>query len=228
MARALVMLGEPRAAEPFWLAGFVGHAVAARRVSGGPVRPGRCSISLRPAAETFGLWPWLDDTQLAVTVIYADYADPSLPRAAARLDHQRDRRRRLCDGSFGQRGAACCDHDRAGDQSSDPGEADGARGIGAGVPGHRRSGRAADPTAGPRLHSRLGCTGISPAHPRPGLSHRPALHACRGPRRAGPGAGRHAGRGAVRHPGFGLRAGRTAWSANIASCSSTARFIPGI
>ena len=81
MARTLALLGEHSAAEPFWHAGFVGRAVGPRRYRGeGPAR------ELLYLASAHGgnvrLWPWLDERQTAVTVIYADYADLSavLPR----------------------------------------------------------------------------------------------------------------------------------------------------
>jgi hypothetical protein len=78
MARTLSMLGEHGAAEPFWRAGFVGHAVAPRRYRGtGPAREVLYLASAR--GGNVRLWPWLDDAEVAVTVIYADYADLSLP-----------------------------------------------------------------------------------------------------------------------------------------------------
>jgi hypothetical protein len=78
MARTLGMLGEHGAAEPFWAAGFTGRAVAPRRYRGtGPAREVLYLASAR--GGNVRLWPWLDDGRVAVTVIYADYADPSLP-----------------------------------------------------------------------------------------------------------------------------------------------------
>jgi hypothetical protein len=78
MARALAMLGEHGAAEPFWRAGFVGHAVAPRRYRG--TGPAREALYLASAhGGNVRLWPWLDDRQVAVTVIYTDYADLSSP-----------------------------------------------------------------------------------------------------------------------------------------------------
>jgi hypothetical protein len=78
LARSLAALGEPAAAEPFWASGFVGHAIAPRRFRGACV----AAEVLYLAAARGGnvrLWPWLDETHVAVTVIYADYADPLAP-----------------------------------------------------------------------------------------------------------------------------------------------------
>jgi hypothetical protein len=78
MARTLARLGEHGAAEPFWRVGFTGRAVAPRRYRGtGPAREVLYLASAR--GGNVRLWPWLDDGRVAVTVIYADYADPSLP-----------------------------------------------------------------------------------------------------------------------------------------------------
>jgi hypothetical protein len=78
MARTLAMLGEHDLAEQFWNAGFTGHAVAPRRFRGrGPAHEVLYLASAR--GGNVRLWPWIDDGRLAVTVIYADYADPSLP-----------------------------------------------------------------------------------------------------------------------------------------------------
>jgi tetratricopeptide (TPR) repeat protein len=78
MARTLAMLGEHGAAERFWSVGFVGHAVSPRRYRGtGAAREVLYLASAR--GGNVRLWPWLDDDRVAVTVIYADYADLSLP-----------------------------------------------------------------------------------------------------------------------------------------------------
>jgi hypothetical protein len=78
MARTLATLGEHSAAEPFWTAGFVGHAVEPRRYRGsGPAREVLYLAAAR--GGNVRLWPWLDDSQVGVTVIYADYADLSVP-----------------------------------------------------------------------------------------------------------------------------------------------------
>jgi tetratricopeptide (TPR) repeat protein len=78
MARALTLLGECQAAERFWDAGFMGHAVAPRRFSGtGMAREVLYLASAR--GGNVRLWPWLDEHALAVTVVYADYADPLQP-----------------------------------------------------------------------------------------------------------------------------------------------------
>ena len=78
MARTLAMLGEHGAAERFWSAGFVGRAVVPRRYRGtGPAREVLYLASAR--GGNVRLWPWLDDARVAVTVIYADYADLSRP-----------------------------------------------------------------------------------------------------------------------------------------------------
>jgi hypothetical protein len=78
MARTLTMLGEHGAAEAFWRAGFAGRAVAPRRYRGtGPAREVLYLASARGGNVRF--WPWLDDARVAVTVVYADYADLSLP-----------------------------------------------------------------------------------------------------------------------------------------------------
>ena len=77
-ARTLAMLGEHNAAEPFWQAGFVGHAVAPRRYRGAGPAPEILYLASARGGNV-RLWPWLDDAQVAVTVIYADYADLSRP-----------------------------------------------------------------------------------------------------------------------------------------------------
>ena len=78
MARALAMLGEHDAAEVFWVAGFAGHAVTPRRYRGeGAARDVVYLASAR--GGNVRLWPWLDDRRVAVTVVYADFADLALP-----------------------------------------------------------------------------------------------------------------------------------------------------
>jgi hypothetical protein len=79
MARTLTMLGEHSAAEPFWSAGFVGRAVTPRRYRGTDPAPREVLYLASARGGNVRLWPWLDDSQVAVTVIYADYANPSLP-----------------------------------------------------------------------------------------------------------------------------------------------------
>jgi hypothetical protein len=78
MARTLAMLGKHEEAEPFWSAGFVGHAVAPRRYRGAGTAPDVIYFASARGGNV-RLWPWLDDEQIAVTVIYADYADLSRP-----------------------------------------------------------------------------------------------------------------------------------------------------
>jgi hypothetical protein len=76
MAHALVLLGEPEAAEPFWIAGFSGRAVGPRRFRG--VAPGAEVLYLAAArGGNVRLWPWMDDRAMAITVVYADYLHPA-------------------------------------------------------------------------------------------------------------------------------------------------------
>jgi hypothetical protein len=78
MARALALLGEHEAAEPFWAAGFSGRAVAPRRCHG--VAPGAEVLYLAAArGGNVRFWPWMDDRAMAITVVYADYLDPRQP-----------------------------------------------------------------------------------------------------------------------------------------------------
>jgi tetratricopeptide (TPR) repeat protein len=78
MARALALLGEHEAAEAYWQAGFAGHAIAPRRYRG--ARPAREVLYLAAArGGNVRLWPWLDESRLAVSVVYADYLDPARP-----------------------------------------------------------------------------------------------------------------------------------------------------
>jgi hypothetical protein len=78
MARALALLGEHDAAEPFWTAGFSGRAVGPRRFRG--VAPGAEVLYLAAArGGNVRLWPWMDDRAMAITVVYADYLDPAQP-----------------------------------------------------------------------------------------------------------------------------------------------------
>ena len=78
MARTLALLGEHDAAERFWKAGFVGRGVTPRRYRG--TEPAQEVLYLASArGGNVRLWPWLDEGRVAVTVIYADYADLSQP-----------------------------------------------------------------------------------------------------------------------------------------------------
>jgi hypothetical protein len=78
MARALALLGEHEAAEPFWTAGFSGRAVGPRRCRG--VAPAVEVLYLAAArGGNVRLWPWMDDRAMAITVVYADYLDAAQP-----------------------------------------------------------------------------------------------------------------------------------------------------
>jgi hypothetical protein len=78
MARALALLGEHEAAEPFWAAGFSGRAIGPRRFRGRA--PGAEVLYLAAArGGNVRFWPWMDDRAMAITAVYADYRDPAEP-----------------------------------------------------------------------------------------------------------------------------------------------------
>jgi hypothetical protein len=77
LARVLTELGDPRA-EAHWRPGFAGNAVVKQRYRGtGPGVPLQLLVSAR--GGNLATRPWIDDRVFAVTAIYADFHDPSLP-----------------------------------------------------------------------------------------------------------------------------------------------------
>jgi hypothetical protein len=77
LARVLTELGDP-GAEAHWQQGFAGHAVVKQRYRGdGPGLPLLLLVSAR--GGNLATCPWIDDRIFAVTAIYADFHDPSLP-----------------------------------------------------------------------------------------------------------------------------------------------------